>query len=164
MEASNIKDLYVAALKKMHEGEKQIAQALPTMADSATDDDLKKAFQSHLQETKTHQQRLEDILQDLGESSPESDNEVVKALIEQGESVVQSNADEDVRDAALIAAAQQVEHFEIASYGVLATYADTLDRSGDLEQLKNTLNEEKSADDDLNHIAKRLVNPKAQSA
>ncbi|HET7313990.1 ferritin-like domain-containing protein [Salinisphaera sp.] len=163
MQASNLKDLYIAALKKMHDGEKQIVNALPSMAQNATNSDLQSAFQDHRGESETHQSRLEEILQDLGEEalSNENENEVVTALVQQGESVIQSGADEHVRDAALIAAAQQVEHFEIASYGSLVNFAEALDRTEDVDRLKETLNEEKSANDKLNDIAKSDVNPKA---
>ena len=131
MEANDLKGLYVAALKKIHEGEKQIADALPTMAESANAAGLTQAFRDHREETRDQQRRLETILENLDERVSEGENDVVAALIRQGESVVHSDAADSVRDAGLIAAAQQVEHFEIASYGTLVTYADMLERRED---------------------------------
>lgn len=163
MSADNLKDLYVASLQKMYDGERQLVDALPKMADAASTDDLKNAFQDHREETREHQQRLETILESL-QQSRSGDCRGIAALIQEGESTIGSQADDNVKDAALIAVAQQAEHFEIATYGTLCSYAEMLGREDDLRLLQDTLQEEKSADDKLKDIAERVVNPNAQAA
>lgn len=164
MKANELKDLYAISLRKMHNGEKRIVDALPAMAENASHDELRSAFESHLEESGQHQRRLEEILRDFKQAPAEPQNQAIAAAIKDGEAVITADAQADVKDAGLIAAAQQIEHVEIACYGTLGTYAELLDRPEDLHLLQQTLSEEKSADDKLNDIAKRVVNPNAQPA
>lgn len=140
-------------------GEKQIVNALSAMASNASTDELAQAFHDHREETRDQQRRLEMILECLDERGIEGENEVVSALIRQGEFVIRLNGTGNSRDVGLITAAQQVEHFEIASYEMLLTYADMLQRSEDSALLKESFDEETSADNTLNIIKKQVVNP-----
>ena len=155
----SLRELYVNQLRTMLSAERQITDALPEMIDKATDEQLRQAFQSHLQETEVHVQRLEQIIS----ATSESDAIKCKALdtmIDETESVVGDVEDDSVRDALLIAAAQRVEHFEMASYGTLRNWAQILGESGHAQILEQTLNEEKHADQLLTQISDK-VNPYA---
>ncbi|MAA75734.1 MAG: hypothetical protein CMN28_13630 [Salinisphaeraceae bacterium] len=160
MQAGNLKELYVQALQDMYSGECMLVEALPEMASNAEHADLKTAFDDHLEETKTQIKRLEGIFGELGQSPNGVKCAGIEALTKEGEAIM-SAGPSNVRDAAMIAVAQRVEHYEIATYGSLCTYAELLDRRGDLDKLKETLSEEKEADGKLNSIAKEVVNPAA---
>ena len=161
MELKSLKDLYVEQLKDLYSAEKQLTEALPKMAKAASSAELKEAFQEHLQETKGHVQRLEQIFKNLDEKPSGETCEAMEGLIEEGEEVVEARGDAAARDAALIAAAQRVEHYEIAGYGTVAAYARTLRRTEDSKILEETLDEEKNADELLNDIALGSVNQAA---
>lgn len=163
MQSTNLKDLYVAGLKKMHAGEQKILDALPAMAEAADNASLKQAFQDHREETANHAKRLSDLLGGLNESPEGAEARGIAGLIAEGEDTIGSNASSEVKEAAIIAVAQQVEHVEIASYGTLCTYAEMLERNEDVEQLKATLSEEREADSKLNALAKEIVNPQAHA-
>lgn len=164
MTLNNLRDLYVEQLRDLYNAEQQLTEALPKMAKAASHSELRQAFESHLKETREQAQRIEKIFQDLGESPSGEKCEAMEGLIEEGSAMIEKDADEDVRDAGLIAAAQRVEHYEIAGYGTVATYAELLDRSEDHKVLTRTLEEEKEADKKLNRIAKEIVNPEAVAA
>ncbi|MCB0061359.1 MAG: ferritin-like domain-containing protein [Caldilineaceae bacterium] len=153
MQVNTLKDLYVDQLRDLYSAETQLIDALPKMAGAASSSDLKKAFQSHLDQTKSQKQRLEQIFSEMGTSPQGETCEAMKGLIKEGEEAIQLNGDPIVRDAALIAAAQRVEHYEMAGYGTVRTFADELGFSDAKTLLQITLNEEGDANKKLTSIA-----------
>ena len=159
----NLRKLYINQLQMLLSTELQITETLPKMIDTASDTQLKQAFQSHLQETEMHVQRLEQILnQAAGDAKPVK-CKVMAALAIEGEDAVKDAADDAVRDAALISAGQRVEHYEIAVYGAVRRWAQLLGETSHVELLDKTIKEEGHADHLLTEIADR-VNPYAQKA
>lgn len=159
----DLRALYVKQLRLLLSAEEQILGGLPRMMESATDSQLKGAFQSHLQETEVQAKRLRGILgQIAGEAEPLTCKSV-QALIDEAEDMVQDSSHEAVRDAALIASAQRIEHYEIAAYGAVRHFAHVLGREADVEALNQTIHEEGHADHLLTSIAER-VNPAARKA
>ncbi|MEZ4732745.1 MAG: ferritin-like domain-containing protein [Caldilineaceae bacterium] len=153
MQLNSLKDLYVEQLRDLYSAETQLVNALPKMAQAATSSDLKKAFQNHLDETRTQKQRLEQIFSEMGASPQGQTCKAMEGLIKEGEEVIQAMGDSQVKDAALIAAAQRVEHYEMAGYGVVRTFADELGFSNAKSLLQKTLEEEGNADKKLTSIA-----------
>jgi len=149
----DLRSLYVTQLQYLLSTEKQIVDALPKMVDAATDTRLKQALQSHLQETKVHQQRLEGALRSLTNSTSDKKCSVTAELIDSGEKTIKLSNDGPVRDVAIIAAAQKVEHFEIASYGSARDWANLLGETEQSRLLQQTLDEEKHADELLTTIS-----------
>jgi ferritin-like metal-binding protein YciE len=161
----SLRKLYVDQLGQLHSAETQITKALPKMIDKATDPDLKNALQTHLQETEGHVSRLERILNQAQGSVDSKKCKGIAALITEGEDVIKDTADESVRDAGIIAAAQKVEHYEMAAYGTLRTFAEILGNDEDAILLHQTLEEEKHADAILTGIADTAnINIKADKA
>lgn len=159
----NLRKLYINQLQMLLSTEQQITEALPQVIEKSSDTQLKQAFQSHLQETEMHVQRLEQILnQASGEAKPVK-CKVMAALATEGEDAVKDAADDGVRDAALISAGQRVEHYEIAVYGAVRRWAQLLGETSHVELLDKTIKEEGHADHLLTEIADR-VNPYAQKA
>lgn len=168
MQLNSLKDLYVEQLRDLYSAETQLVNALPKMAQAASSSDLKKAFQDHLDETRTQKQRLEQIFSEMGSSPHGETCEAMQGLIQEGEQVIQSMGDPQVKDAALIAAAQRVEHYEIAGYGTVRTYADELGFDNAKSLLQKTLDEEGKTDKKLNSLAEggifsKGVNEKAMA-
>jgi ferritin-like metal-binding protein YciE len=159
----NLRKLYVNQLQMLLSTEQQITEALPKMIDSTTDTQLRQAFQSHLQETREHVARLEQILNVAEGEVSKVKCKVMAALVTETEDMVKDAADESVRDAALIAAAQRVEHFEIATYGAVRHWAQQLGETAHAELLDKTIKEEGHADKLLTEISNR-VNPYAEKA
>jgi ferritin-like metal-binding protein YciE len=158
-----LRKLYVQQLEMMLNAEEQIVDALPTMIEKSTDVQLKQAFQSHLQETQVHVSRLEEILEEESDETKTVKAKSLAALIVEAEDLVKDATDNVVRDVALIAAAQRVEHFEIAAYGALRTWARILGKPAQAQLLDRTIQEEGHADQLLTSIAER-VNPAAERA
>jgi ferritin-like metal-binding protein YciE len=159
----NLRKLYINQLQMLLSTEQQITEALPKMIEKSSDTQLKQVFQSHLQETEMHVQRLEQILnQAAGDAKPVK-CKVMAALAIEGEDAVKDAADDAVRDAALISAGQRVEHYEIAVYGAVRRWAQLLGETSHVELLDKTIKEEGHADHLLTEIADR-VNPYAQKA
>ncbi len=156
---NSLEDFFVHQLEDIYDAEKRLTSALPKMRDSAHNSDLKNAFDEHLKETENQIARLDKVFESIGKRPQRESCEAMKGLIREGEDMIQSGGDENAHDAALIAAAQRVEHYEIAAYGTARTLADRLERRDAAEQLDATLAEEKSADSKLNAIAEREVNP-----
>jgi ferritin-like metal-binding protein YciE len=152
----SLRKLYVNQLQMLLSAEQQITEALPTMIEKATDQQLKQAFQSHLQETQEQITRLERILQKETGDTDEVKCKVLAALVDEAEDMIADAADESVRDAALIAAAQRVEHYEIAAYGAVRHFARILGESTASELLDRTIKEEGHADHLLTEIASRV--------
>jgi ferritin-like metal-binding protein YciE len=161
MSVDTIEKLFIEELKDLYSAENQITQALPKMAKAATSNDLKKAFESHLRETEGQIERLVEICNILGTSPKGKSCEGMKGVLSEGSSMLHEIGEGDVRDAALISAAQRVEHYEMAAYGTVRTYAELLGQPQVVKLLDETLEEEKAADQKLTSIAQK-VNVKAQ--
>jgi len=151
---TNLHDLLIHEIRDLYSAETQLVEALPKMAEAASSSELKEAFQSHLDETKTHVSRLVDATQKLGVEPFGETCAAMQGLIEEGEETIQIPADSNVKDAALIAAAQRVEHYEMAGYGSAACFAHCTDIKEVEDILNKTLDEEKEADSKLTKIAR----------
>jgi ferritin-like metal-binding protein YciE len=164
MARENLHDLYVEQLRDLHSAENQILKALPKMIKKTTHPELKAALQEHEKITDKQVQRLETIFQELGEKATGHKCKGMAGLLEEGEEALKDFKDGDVLDAAIIASAQRVEHYEIAGYGTVRSMANMLgfDRQADL--LQETLDEEGEADDKLTGLAERVVNIDALKA
>jgi ferritin-like metal-binding protein YciE len=160
----NFKQLYITQLRFMYSSEKQIVEGLEKMIDAASDPQLKDAFQSHLQETKVHVQRVQSILGNLTGDADDKKCPVTAALIAAGENVVKETEAGPVRDAGLIASAQKIEHFEMASYGSVRNWAQRLGYNDQAQTLNQTLQEEGHADHLLTQIAERANQTATQAA
>jgi len=153
MRLQTLNDLFVDQLQDLYSAERQLVEALPKMASAASHDELREAFEQHLNETQDHVNRLSEIFGGLGVAPSGVQCEAMEGLIREGERVVSAEGDPTVRDAALIAAAQRVEHYEIAGYGTARTLADELDLDDAQDLLDQTLDEESNADKLLTKIA-----------
>ncbi len=162
MELETLQDLYVHELKDLYSAEQQLIKALPKMAKASRNRQLTSAFNQHLAQTKKHADRLEKVLRRLGESTSGPKCEGMEGLITEGDKMVKEDAEDEVRDAGLIAAAQRVEHYEIAGYGCARTYAELLGHKTDARQLDMTLNEEGATDKKLTKLARSVINLKAK--
>src|ERR1700680_1103066 len=154
----SLRKLYLDQLEHLHSAETQITEALPKMIEAASDLQLKQALQTHLRETQGHVSRLEQILNRTRGSVDSKKSKSMAALISEGENVIKDATDESVRDAGIIGAAQKVEHYEIAAYGTVRTFAEVLGQSEQASLLEETLNEEKEADEKLTQISQK-ANP-----
>jgi len=155
-------DLYTDMLKDLYSAEKQLVKALPKMAKNAQSSGLQRAFQEHLKQTEGHVERIERIFSDLG-SSPRGKKCVgMEGLVEEGNELLQEQIDPDVLDAGLIAAAQKVEHYEIASYSTVRTWAERLGYNQAAQLLQQTLDEEGDANKKLTQLAESHINMEAQ--
>src|SRR5882724_8111602 len=156
-------DLFVHQLQNVYYAEKQLVKALPKMADKATDKQLKQGFLTHLEETKTHVQRLEQVFQMHGAQVKAVDCPAIDGIIKEANEVAGEVADKSVLDAALIDAAQAAEHYEIARYGSLIAWAKQLGRNDCASVLQKTLEEEKATDRKLTTLAESKINLRAAS-
>jgi ferritin-like metal-binding protein YciE len=157
-------DLLLHGLQDVYYGENQIVKALPKLIDKATNRDLSKGLREHLEETKSQIQRLDQVFQKLGKEPEGVKCPAIDGLIEEGDEVAGEVADKEVLDAAIVGAAQAVEHYEIARYGTLIAWADALGHDDIVRFLTTNLNEEKAADKKLSTVALRKgVNRKAAS-
>ena len=154
-------DLFVHTLQDIYYAENQITQALPKMIDKATDPQLKQGFKTHLAETKNQIKRLEQVFQIIGQSPKGVNCPAIDGIIEEANEIAGEIADKDVLDAALIASAQAVEHYEITRYGTLAAWAKQLGREDCANLLKQTLKEEEATDKKLTAMAESKVNRRA---
>jgi ferritin-like metal-binding protein YciE len=159
---NNLRDLYIHELKSLYYTENQIINALPKMAKAATSAELANGFRVHLEQTKTQRERLERIFRRLNIEPDEEKTNAVAGLIDDGSSVIDAEGDTAVKDAALIAAAQKVEHCEMASYGCARTWARRLGFDEDARLLQQTLDEEGKTDKILTQMAESQVNVEAQ--
>ncbi|QDU37722.1 hypothetical protein Mal4_20390 [Maioricimonas rarisocia] len=163
-EFDSLECLFIDQIQDIYDAEQRLTKALPKMADAATDPQLKSAFQHHLTETKGQVQRLERVFEILGKDAETKTCDAMKGLISEGEEMVNAKGDDHVRDAALIAAAQRVEHYEIAAYGTVRHLATRLGHADVAQLLQETLDEEGAADKKLTEIAEGSVNPQAAHA
>jgi ferritin-like metal-binding protein YciE len=164
MSMDSLKDLYIDELKDLYNAENQLLKALPKMAKKASAPELKRAFQSHLEQTKGHVDRLEKIFKGLGEKPNGKVCKAMKGLVEEGKEVIEEDGDASVLDAALIGAAQRVEHYEMAGYGVVRSFASLLGENNAVAALQKTLNEEGDADKKLTKLAESIINVDASKA
>ncbi|HEY4281509.1 MAG TPA: ferritin-like domain-containing protein [Chthoniobacterales bacterium] len=164
MELETLRDLYVHELKDLYSAEQQLVKALPKMKKAARNRSLAAAFNQHLEQTKRQAKRLEDILKRHDESTRGPKCEGMEGLIKEGDKMAGEDAQDDVRDAGLIASAQRVEHYEIAGYGCARTYAQMLGDKQGARMLDTTLREEATTDKKLTQLAKSLINIKAKKA
>jgi ferritin-like metal-binding protein YciE len=153
MNLNSLQDVFKEQIEDLYSAETQLVEALPKVASAASSDELKQALQHHLEETRGHVQRLEQIFGDAGITSPSEHCKGMEGLIKEGEEIVQAQGDPVAKDAALIAAAQRVEHYEIAAYGTARTLADVLGLGDAKDLLDQTLDEESDADKLLTKIA-----------
>jgi ferritin-like metal-binding protein YciE len=163
MELDSLQKLYVEELKDLYSAEKQIIQALPKMVKKATHPQLKAAFQEHLEVTQSQLARLDQIFEGLGKSPRGKKCKAMEGLIEEGKETMQEDMDDDVMDAALIAAAQRIEHYELAGYGTVRTYAQLLGEKDAAKLLQQTLDEEGDADKKLTQLAESSINVEAMT-
>ena len=156
MELDTLKDLYVDQLKDLYSAENQLIKALPKMAKAATTKSLKAGFEKHLKETKVHAERLKKIFDGLGVSPGMKKCKAMEGLIAEGDEMIKEDAESDVKDAGLIAAAQRVEHYEMAGYGCVRTYAELLGDKQSAKILQKTLDEEAATDEKLTELAGKI--------
>ena len=161
MAAENLQELFVNELRDIYDAEKQLTKALPKMARAAESEELRAAFEEHLEVTRGHISRVEEVFKLLGMAARGKPCEGMKGLIEEGEEVMKE-MEGSTLDAALIASAQKVEHYEIATYGTLATFAEVLEMQQAKDLLGQTLEEEKEADEKLTGIASQ-INPQSET-
>jgi ferritin-like metal-binding protein YciE len=157
----NFEDLFIHQIEDLYDAERQLTEALPQMESSATSPQLKSAFRAHLAETKNHANRLEQVMRMLGRQHSGVSCAAMKGLIKEGEEVSKAKGNPAIKDAALIAAAQRVEHYEISGYGTARTFAQRIGREDAAKLLQQTLDEEKVADQKLTNIAEESVNAQA---
>ena len=162
MAAENLQELFVEELRDIYDAEKQLTKALPKMAKAAESEALRAAFEEHLEITRMHVERAEEVFKVLGVAARGKPCAGMKGLIEEGSEKIEELEKGSTLDAALIASAQKVEHYEIATYGTLATFADVLNLQEAKDLLGQTLEEEKEADEKLTGIAGQ-INPEAET-
>jgi ferritin-like metal-binding protein YciE len=163
MSLDSLEKLFLEELKDVYNAEKQILRALPRMAKAAESSELQQAFTKHLKETEGQVQRLEQVFQELGQSARGKTCKGMQGLIEEGKEVMEKQGEGAVLDAALIASAQRVEHYEIAAYGCLRTYAQLLGLSKAQQLLQQTLEEEEATDKKLTELGESGINEAAAS-
>src|SRR5580692_3101853 len=156
METNRLKHLYVEELKDLYSAENQMVKALPKMIKAATSEDLRAGFEEHLEQTKGHVSRLEEIFKALGESPKGKKCKGMEGLIKEGGEMIEEDPAPEELDAGLISAAQRVEHYEIAGYGCVSTYAKLLGEDQAASLLRQTLGEEKETDKKLSQLADRI--------
>jgi ferritin-like metal-binding protein YciE len=156
MQNSFLKELYVEELRDIYDAENQLVKALPKMAKAATSEELRSGFEKHLEQTKEHARRLKQVLNDLGEKAKGKKCKGMQGLVSEGKEIIEKDFQDDVRDAALISAAQRVEHYEIAAYGAVRTYAEILGERNAVSLLEKTLEEEKETDEKLTKLAEGI--------
>ncbi|MFL5330738.1 MAG: ferritin-like domain-containing protein [Gemmataceae bacterium] len=161
MKLTSLRDVLVDGLKDLLNAENQLVKALPKMAKAASSEELREAFTEHLDQTRTHVQRLEQVFEKMGMTARGKTCEAMKGLIEEGQNIIEEDGDPSAKDAALICAAQKVEHYEIASYGCAHTFANNLGLDEVAELLNMTLEEEFNADKKLTEIAESGLNQEA---
>jgi len=156
-----LEKLYINELRDLYSAENQLLKALPKMAKGASSAELKEAFENHLAETETHVERLEQIFKNLEENPKGKTCHGMKGLIEEGSEILEEEGEESVLDAGIIVAAQKVEHYEMAGYGSVRTFAQLLGQEEAAQLLQTTLDEESKANELLNQLAETTVNAEA---
>jgi ferritin-like metal-binding protein YciE len=161
---NSLHELFVEQLKDLYDAEHQLIKALPKLAKASSSEELRNAFQEHLEKTEQHAQRIEQIFDAMGQTAKAQKCKGMEGLVKEGSEIIkEEDVEDEVKDAGLIAAAQRVEHYEIAGYGTVRTYANLLGESEAANLLQQTLEEEKEADQTLNQIAEQ-INVEAREA
>jgi len=163
MELRTLNDLFMHQLRDLYGAEQQLLKAMPKMQAKITSEELKQAFTQHMAETQNQVKRLEQVFQSLGVEPEAEKCKAMEGLLKEAEDFMSQDMDKPVMDAGLIASAQRVEHYEIAGYGTVCTYAKYLGHTQALNLLKETLNEEKTTDEKLSMIAETSINMKAEN-
>ena len=161
MKIETMEDLFLAEIEDLYDCEKRLTKALPKMAKASTSPELRQAFESHLRETEGHVERLERVFSAMGKKPKAETCQAIKGLIEEGEEMIGNTDQSPVRDAGIIAAANRVEHYEMAAYGSARTFAQTLGLTSAVSLLDQTLEEEKKADKKLTQLAETKINQEA---
>ena len=161
MSLDTLEKLYISELRDLYSAENQLLKALPKMAKGASSNELKDAFEKHLEQTKGHVERLEQIFEQLDESPKGKTCHGMRGLIEEGSEILKEKGEGSVLDAGIIVAAQKVEHYEIAGYGSVRTFANLLGKDEAASLLQFTLEEESETNELLNRLAEGIVNPEA---
>ena len=161
MKLDTLQKLYTDELRDLYNAENQLLKALPKMAKAASSEELKEAFEKHLEQTKGHVERLEQVFEELGEKPKGKTCRAMKGLIEEGSEILEEDGEESVLDAGIIVAAQKVEHYEIAGYGSVRTFAHLLGKDKSADLLQTTLDEESETNEVLNRLAESVINPEA---
>jgi ferritin-like metal-binding protein YciE len=156
VEINSLRELYVEHLRDLYDAENQLIKALPKMAKEASSDELRQGIEEHLEQTRGQAERLEQIFEQLGERPKGKKCKGMQGLIEEGQETLDEDMEEDTKDAAIIAAAQRVEHYEISGYGTARTYANLLGENEAAELLEETLNEERETDQKLTQLAEQI--------
>jgi ferritin-like metal-binding protein YciE len=164
MKITSLEDLLLDGLKDLYSAESQLIKALPRMAKAASSEELRRAFEEHLEQTRGQLERLDQVFEHLGARGKGKKCVAMEGLIEESKELMEQDVDEQVMDAGLIAAAQKVEHYEIASYGTCRTWAQQLEQNEIADLLQQTLDEEKQTDQKLTELAESMANPKAEEA
>jgi ferritin-like metal-binding protein YciE len=164
MKLDSLRTLWIEEMRDLYNAENQLLKALPKMAKRASTPELKEAFETHLEETQNHIERLDEIFGRLGKKPSGKTCKAMKGLIEEGSEMMSEDGPDSVIDAGIIAAAQRVEHYEIAGYGVVRTFASILGEDEAEDLLQETLDEEAAADEKLTEIAENTVNDEADEA
>jgi ferritin-like metal-binding protein YciE len=163
MKLDDLRALYIEQMQDLYSAETQLIEALPLMAKAAKSKQLKSAFETHLTQTQEHVRRLEQIFERMGEKAKGKKCKGMEGLIKEGNEMIKEDADPDVLDAGLIAAANRIEHYEIAGYGTVRTYAQMLGENEAARILQTTLDEEGQTDQQLTALAETKINIRAQS-
>ena len=161
MKLDTLQKLYVDELRDLYNAENQLLKALPKMAKAASSEELKNAFEKHLEQTEMHVQRLEQVFEELDQTPKGKTCRAMKGLIQEGSEILKEEGEPSVLDAGIIVAVQKVEHYEIAGYGSVRTFAELLNQKSAVELLQTTLDEESEANELLNGLAESIVNPEA---
>src|SRR5437667_2248160 len=156
MPTEGLRELYVDQLKDLYNAENQLVKALPKMAKASSSEELREGFEEHLEQTKGHVQRLEQIFRVLEENPKGKKCTGMEGLVEEGSEIMKEDFEDALLDAALIGAAQRVEHYEIAAYGTVRAFAEELGESEQASLLEETLEEEKQTDEKLTELAKQI--------
>src|SRR4051812_17869722 len=160
---NDLHELFLDELADVYSAEQQLTKALPKMAKAAQSDELREALEQHLEETEEQISRLEQVAESIDETIKRKTCKAMKGLIEEGEDIIKEQKDSSALDAGIIAAAQKVEHYEIASYGTLCAWAEQMGHDEALKLLKQTEEEESAADEKLTEVAETIANQKAQA-
>ena len=157
MKLDSLRALYIHELNDLHDAENQLLAGLPKMARAASSEDLRLAFERHLEQTQEHVGRLERALSMLKENPTRTTCKAMKGLLEEADEMIRADGDPAIKDAGLISAAQRVEHYEMAGYGCARTYAENLGEKYSAELLQKTLDDERATDESLTELAERLI-------
>lgn len=160
MAGTTLREVYIEQLRDLYDAENQLIKALPKMAKAAESTELRSGFEHHLEQTKGHAERIEEIFSSMGESKKKKKCKGMQGLVDEGSEVIGEDLEGPAKDAALIAAAQRVEHYEIAGYGSVRSFAEELGETQAASLLQQTLEEEKETDGKLTHLSEQ-INPMA---